>query len=1040
MFRHFFYLSFFISSVNLLQAQSEAVFIGKPVSISADNPLNQSLKAYQIFDIESSAIKAFLQEEQNGDKRFELRLPGMNSWHFALQLRPLLSSTYRLRVDDGKKITEMPSPGDITWKGRLAGSASSRVALTVTDRFIFGSIQAAHESWFIEPLSGLLPNAAPDRFIVYRTSDVIENPARVCGVTEVKEKKDKEQVKHSAENMVGQCKHVELAIASANDMYTRYDNSVINVENHNIGVMNAVANDYDSDFADDLYFLVATQYVSTTTTSSLDAALTATTDANTLLNNFTSWGNAGNFGVTLDDGQLWTARNICDATVGCGVVGLAWVGTVCNSNRYHLLEDYTGKNPGGTNWELRVMTSHEMGHNFSCNHDAVGAGTIMAPSVNNTSTWSAQSITQLNAYIGGTISCLAICGANFPSTSYSAAEGSSSNSLPAGTPSCSMGYTDFSIPVVYSGSTAGGSVSVSVVGGTATEGLDFELPSATVDFPPGATGQTVNLIVRIWNDAHVEGNETIDLQLGGAGAGSQNSTTVTIVSNDKDPVTDYYNYLQVGAGNTSISAPFLGSVSDGRTQIVFSASDLSAVGFAANDIITALAIEVISKGSTGPYNGFTIKMKHTSSANNSTAAPENGGFTTVYSSNYSTFVGWNKFDLTQGFVWNGSSNIKVEFCYDNASASGDDVVRSVNTPTTVFRTSSSVSGCSLSSGGWSWYNARPNTRLYKGTEIAITLNDEANTNLKNGQTAYFKDAQNEFILAVKQTSGADAGCVNVKIDRAGTSRQTMPGVLPAGGFVSNKTFLLTADNPSNYDLTLYYSKSEMSVWGTGTSSLNILKSTGPISGATVGNSSINTAITRATFGPTSDPTRYYSFKGAFNNGVAGFAVTNSTALPVEWLRFSGKLNDQTVQLVWETAQEQDNLGFDVERSTGGAFFEKIGFVPGRETLAAPQPYFFDDEKAMQAHASVLYYRLRQIDTDGHSSYSKTVPIALPDAQVSYLLYPNPARDELTLQRAHCDGCSATPPSPMPPDTLHCAFLRPKISRSLTSARSRQEFI
>lgn len=32
---------------------------------------------------------------------------------------------------------------------------------------------------------------------------------------------------------------------------------------------------------------------------------------------------------------------------------------------------------------------------------------------------------------------------------------------------------------------------------------------------------------------------------------------------------------------------------------------------------------------------------------------------------------------------------------------------------------------------------------------------------------------------------------------------------------------------------------------------------------------------------------------------------------------------------------------------------------------------------------------------------------MPDAQVSYLLYPNPARDELTLQRAHCDGCSAT---------------------------------
>ena len=129
-----------------------------------------------------------------------------------------------------------------------------------------------------------------------------------------------------------------------------------------------------------------------------------------------------------------------------------------------------------------------------------------------------------------------------------------------------------------------------------------------------------------------------------------------------------------------------------------------------------------------------------------------------------------------------------------------------------------------------------------------TVNDEANTNLKTGQTAYFKDPQNEFLVTVKQNSGADATCVNVKIDREGTGRQTAP-YLPSGGFVSNKTFLITADNGGgSFDLTLYYSKAEMAVWGAGTSSLNILKSAGSIASATVANSS---ALCARRWGPIS---------------------------------------------------------------------------------------------------------------------------------------------------------------------------------------------
>lgn len=790
-------------------------------------------------------------------------------------------------------------------------------------------------------------------------------------------------------------------------MLVRYG-TVAQVETHNIGVMNSVGTDYDDPFDDDIYFVIATQYVSTTTTSSLDVALTTTTNAEDLLDNFTIWGQAGNFGVTFDLGQLWTTRNICVPSLPvnpCGVIGIAWNDAVCKSFKYHLLEDYLGSNPSGTGWELRVLTSHEIGHNFNCGHD-MDSGYIMSPSVNNTTTWSAQSTTALNTFLT-TISCLAVCGANFESSAYTITEFPTGSFLPGGAPSCEMPYNEVSIPVTYSGSTAGGTVNVSVTGSTAVQDLDFDIPNPTVTFSGGTTSETGYLNIRIWNDAILETPETINLQLTGALVGASNTATVTLVSNDLDPATDYYRYGQVGNSAANVlSLPFSGSVSDCRSQIVFSAAELTAAGFAANDIISALALEVFSKGSTQPYNGFTIKMKHTTTSTGSTAPLEGGPFTTVYSGSHNTSAGWNKFNFTQGFAWNGTSNVKIEFCYDNSSGSANDLVRSTSGPTTVFLIASSGSGCSLTSSGVNVSNSRPNTRLYKGTDIAITLNDEASTNLKAGQTAYFKDPQNEFIVAVKENSGTDVNCINVQIDRAGNGRQALSW--NPGFFVSNKTFFITADNPNtNYDLTLYFSKAEMAGWPS-PSTLNILKSAVSIASSSANNSSINTAVTRATFGPAATPDAYYSYKGTFT-GFSGFAITDASTVPapVEWLDFTGKWADKAVALTWTTAAEQNNQGFDVERSVNGISFEKIGFVSGRGTIVVPQPYTFNDEKAAQTRATVLYYRLRQVDTDGSWSYSKTVPIAMPGISANYLIYPNPARHEATLQVLNCDGCAAT---------------------------------
>ena len=95
----------------------------------------------------------------------------------------------------------------------------------------------------------------------------------------------------------------------------------------------------------------------------------------------------------------------------------------------------------------------------------------------------------------------------------------------------------------------------------------------------------------------------------------------------------------------------------------------------------------------------------------------------------------------------------------------------------------------------------------------------------------------------------------------------------------------------------------------------------------------------------------------------------------------------------------------VERSLDGVAFEKIGFVAGRGTSLSPQPYHFDDLNVAKITASVLYYRLRQIDHDGKSSYSRIAPVRLSGVQPNFLLYPNPARESATLYVQGCEECT-----------------------------------
>lgn len=140
------------------------------------------------------------------------------------------------------------------------------------------------------------------------------------------------------------------------------------------------------------------------------------------------------------------------------------------------------------------------------------------------------------------------------------------------------------------------------------------------------------------------------------------------------------------------------------------------------------------------------------------------------------------------------------------------------------------------------------------------------------------------------------------------------------------------------------------------------------------------------------------------NGRQGIAIHNLSwrkeetiaPLPVELLSFKANNKNGAALLNWSTASEKDNDKFEVERSQDGRNFGKIGEVAGNGNSNRTLAYAFTDSRPT---TGTNYYRLRQVDHDGTSSYSKTIAVtfAAPKAGAAIAqVYPTIATDEVTV--------------------------------------------
>ena len=143
------------------------------------------------------------------------------------------------------------------------------------------------------------------------------------------------------------------------------------------------------------------------------------------------------------------------------------------------------------------------------------------------------------------------------------------------------------------------------------------------------------------------------------------------------------------------------------------------------------------------------------------------------------------------------------------------------------------------------------------------------------------------------------------------------------------------------------------------------------------------------------------YRDGITTGFSDIAVIvdNTTPFPVELLSLSAERQAEHILLNWQTAQETNNAGFSVQRSTradGG--FAAIGWVDGQGNTNKVIDYQLMDRKVVPNQT--YFYRLEQQDFDGELNYSNVVSATIDEAAgLALTVYPNPSEGHLDLRWA-----------------------------------------
>lgn len=127
--------------------------------------------------------------------------------------------------------------------------------------------------------------------------------------------------------------------------------------------------------------------------------------------------------------------------------------------------------------------------------------------------------------------------------------------------------------------------------------------------------------------------------------------------------------------------------------------------------------------------------------------------------------------------------------------------------------------------------------------------------------------------------------------------------------------------------------------------------------------------------------------------IASDSSINS--LPVTFVSIKASWINAQAQLNWQTASEQNNSHFEIERLYNNEW-KTIGSIKGSGNSNQLLKYqFIDTESNLDARKEVIYYRLKQVDFDGNYNYSEVVLLQY-NTNNEIKIFPNPFQNSINI--------------------------------------------
>jgi len=332
-----------------------SALVGAFLAVSASPAMAQTdQEIADAFDIAAFSLQDLVIEQAAPQHAFVNVDLGGEEFVLSVFRTSVRSADFRMMVQDETGLHEVAPPVSSVFRGTVLNEKGSRAVGSIVDGQFNGMIRMGDSIWTVQPLTDAFDGANAGTHVVYNNADLVWDEDWMCGVDEFVADVPVAPSGPGA----GEIKVAEIAFDTDfeyfQDLGSNQNTVISTIENLVANMINI----YEAEVG--ISYQITEIIVRTTSNDPY-----TTTDPGTFLNQFRSHWLNNQQSVQRDLAHLWTGKNLQG-----GVIGIAFLNGVCNSNGFGISERFT------TSTGLLVgLMAHEAGHNWSAGHcDQQGGG------------------------------------------------------------------------------------------------------------------------------------------------------------------------------------------------------------------------------------------------------------------------------------------------------------------------------------------------------------------------------------------------------------------------------------------------------------------------------------------------------------------------------------------------------------------------------------------------------------------------------------------------------------------------------------------